>query len=373
MGMLEQDLVTEAFTTNWIAPVGPHIDAFEARFARVVGCGHAAAVSSGTAALHLALRLAGVTPGSEVIVSTLTFAASVTPILFLGARPTFVDSDLKSWNMDPVLLEETLEDRARKGKLPAAVVVVHLYGQCADMDPIMAACDRYDVPVIEDAAESLGSTYRGRSSGSMGHVGIFSFNGNKIITTSGGGMLVSDDEELVIHARKLATQAKEIAPHYEHVEVGYNYRLSNVLAGIGIGQLAVLEDHVQARRDNFAYYHEELGQLPGIEFMPEAPWGRHTRWLTTLTVDPETFGADREAIRLALEEQSIESRPVWKPMHRQPVFRPFERIGGSVADSLFADGLCLPSGSGLTRGDLERVVECIHCVAGSGVRGCDAA
>jgi dTDP-4-amino-4,6-dideoxygalactose transaminase len=260
-----------------------------------------------------------------------------------------------------------------RGDFPSAVVVVHLYGQCADMDPILAACARYDVPVVEDAAEALGATYHGRSPGTFGRVGIYSFNGNKIITTSGGGMLVADDPSLVAHARKLATQAKEVAAHYEHIELGYNYRMSNVLAGIGIGQLAVLEDRVQARRGNFEFYRQALGDLPGVRFMPEADWGRHTRWLTTLTIDPAAFGADREAVRLALEEENIESRPVWKPMHRQPVFSEFPTFGGDVADDLFRDGLCLPSGSSLSRGELERVVETVRGLVDSGTMGWHAA
>ena len=244
----------------------------------------------------------------------------------------------------------------------AAVVVVHLYGQSADMDPILAACERYGVPVVEDAAEALGSTYKGRIPGTLGHAGIYSFNGNKIITTSGGGMLVSPDESLIQHALKLATQARDPAPHYQHSEIGYNYRLSNVLAAIGRGQLRVLEDRVAARRGNFEFYARALAGVPGISFMPEAPWGRHTRWLTTLTIDPARFGADREAVRLALERENIEARPVWKPMHLQPVFAGFERRGGAVAEELFQNGLCLPSGSNLTRDDLARVVEVVRAV-----------
>src|SRR5690606_22172513 len=286
---------------------------------------------------------------------TLTFAASVNPILYLGGRPVFVDSERASWNMDPGLLAEELDRRAARGRLPRTVVLVHLYGQSADLDPIVDACARYGVPLVEDAAEALGATYRGRAPGTFGRVGIFSFNGNKIITTTGGGMLVSDDEALVTHARKLATQAREPAPHYEHAEVGYNYRLSNVLAGIGRGQLRVLEDRVAARRRHFAYYRERLGRLPGVAFMPEAPWGRHTRWLTCLTLDPEAFGADREAVRLALEAENDEARPLWKPMHRQPVYAGYEAVGGAVAEALFARGLCLPSGSAMTEADLDRV------------------
>ena len=364
MGGREEQLVQEAFASNWIAPLGPHVDAFEAEFASLVGSSHAAALSSGTAALHLALQLVGVKAGDDVPVSTFTFAASVYPIRYLGANPVFVDSERTSWNMDPRLLEAELRRRAALGRIPKAVVVVHLYGQCADMTPIMAACERYGVTVVEDAAEALGSDYRGKSPGTFGKVGIYSFNGNKIITTSGGGMLVSEDGELVEHARKLATQARDPAPHYEHSEVGYNYRLSNVLAGIGRGQLRVLEERVTARRWNFEYYVKHLGGLPGVEFMPEAPWGRHTRWLTAMTIDPAKFGADREAVRLALAEQNIEARPVWKPMHLQPVFAGFERVGGGVAENLFERGLCLPSGSNLSEEDLGRVVDVVRRVAG---------
>ncbi len=353
----EQDYVKEAFDSNWIAPLGPHVDAFEREFATYVGAKHAAALSSGTAALHLALLLAGVGPGDEVLVSTLTFSATINPILYCGGYPTFIDSERHSWNMDPTLLAETLEVRAQEGRLPKAVVLVHLYGQSADIDPILAACQRHGVPLIEDAAEALGATYKGRSPGTFGKAGIFSFNGNKIITTSGGGMLVSDDADFIAHARKLATQARDPAPHYEHSEIGYNYRMSNVLAGIGRAQLEVLEERVQARRRNFEYYQETLGHLPGITFMPEAPWGLHTRWLTCLTIDPEQFGADREQVRLALEAENIEARPVWKPMHLQPIFARYPCVKGDVAEELFEYGLCLPSGSNLTEADLARVVE----------------
>jgi pyridoxal phosphate-dependent aminotransferase EpsN len=369
LGSLERGFVDDAFASNWIAPLGPHVDAFQEEFARCVGAPHALALSSGTAALHLALQLVGVSRGDEVLVSTLTFSASVNPIRYLGASPVFIDSERASWNMDPALLSEELEVRARSGRLPRAVVVVHLYGQCADLEPILAACDRHGVPVVEDAAEALGSTYKGRTPGTLGRVGIYSFNGNKIITTSGGGMLVSSDEALVRHALKLSTQARDPAPHYQHSEIGYNYRLSNVLAAIGRGQLRVLEDRVAARRRNHDFYARALAGVPGITFMPEAPWGRHTRWLTTLTIDPVLFGADREAVRLALEKEDIEARPVWKPMHLQPVFAAFERRGGQVAEELFQNGLCLPSGSNLTPGDLERVVEVVRAVHTSRCRG----
>jgi dTDP-4-amino-4,6-dideoxygalactose transaminase len=360
LGPHEFDLVAEAFASNWIAPLGPHVDAFEQEFCAAVGARHGVALSSGTAALHLALQLLGVGPGDDVLASTLTFVASVNPIRYLGASPVFVDSERASWNMDPGLLVEELDRRARRGRAPKAVVVVHLYGQSADLDPIIAACERHGVPLVEDAAEALGASYRGHAPGTFGRLGIFSFNGNKIVTTSGGGMLVSDDDRLVAHARKLATQARDPAPHYEHSEIGFNYRLSNVLAAIGRGQLRLLEERVRARRGNFEYYREALGDLPGVEFMPEAPWGRHTRWLTTLTFDPAAFGADREAIRLALEVENIEARPVWKPMHLQPVFAGCELIGGGVADEVFDRGLCLPSGSNLTTNDLDRVIAVVR-------------
>jgi pyridoxal phosphate-dependent aminotransferase EpsN len=359
MSGLEESLVADAFASNVIAPLGPHVDGFEREFAEAVGASHAVAVSSGTAALHLALRLVGVGLGDEVLVSTLTFVASVNPILYLGATPVFIDSERISWNMDPTLLGETLEARARAGRMPKAVVVVHLYGQSANLAPIGDICRRFDVALVEDAAEALGASYRGRSPGTFGRAGIYSFNGNKIITTSGGGMLVAEDRDLIDHARKLASQAREPAAHYEHGEIGYNYRLSNVLAAIGRGQLRVLRERVAARRRNFAFYLEALGGLTGITLMPEAPWGQHSRWLTCLTVDPRAFGMDRERLRAALEADNIEARPVWKPMHLQPVFGHYQHIGGTVAEDLFTHGLCLPSGSSLSTGDLERIARVV--------------
>jgi pyridoxal phosphate-dependent aminotransferase EpsN len=360
MGGREQDFVADAFASNWIAPLGPHVEAFEREFAQAVGARHALAVSSGTAGLHLALRLVGVGPGDEVLVSTLTFVASANPILYQAAVPVFVDSERRSWNMDPALLSEALEARCRAGRPPKAVMLVHVFGQSADISPIKESCDRQGVALVEDAAEALGATYRGRTPGTFGRVGTYSFNGNKIITTSGGGMLVSDDQHLTARALKWATQARDPAPHYEHSELGYNYRMSNVLAAIGRGQLLVLEDRVTARRRNHAYYAAALSDLPGLRFMPEASWGRHTRWLTTLTIDPKAFGADREAVRLALEADNIEARPVWKPLHLQPLFGACPRIGGAVAEQLFSQGLALPSGSNLTTSDLDRVVEIIR-------------
>jgi dTDP-4-amino-4,6-dideoxygalactose transaminase len=364
MSGLEQEFVKDAFESNWIAPLGPEVDAFEAEFAERVGAPYALALISGTAGLHLALMEAGVGPNDEVFVSTLTFSASANPIVYLSGRPVFVDSERKSWNMDPDLLLETLDARARKNRLPKAVVLVHLYGQSADVDPIKAACDRHGVTLIEDAAEALGAKYKGRAPGTCGWAGVFSFNGNKIITTSGGGMLVSPDRRVIDHARKLSTQAREPAPHYEHAEIGYNYRLSNVLAAIGRGQLRVLDERIAAKRRNFEFYWRSLAGLPGLEFMPDAPWGCATRWLTCITIEPKLFGADREAVRLALEAENIEARPVWKPMHLQPVFKDCEAIDGSVAADLFERGLCLPSGTALTANDLERVVDVVRRTGG---------
>ena len=356
LGDRELELVREAFDTNWIAPVGPHIDAFEREFASVVGSKYAAALSSGTAALHLALKLVGVEAKDEVFCSTFTFIASASPITYLGAKPVFVDSDRISWNMDPNLLETALAKRDRIGKLPKAIVLVHLYGQSADIEPILEVCERYSIPLIEDAAEALGATYKNTAPGTWGRAGIFSFNGNKIITTSGGGMLVSNEADLVAKAKFLATQARDPQPHYEHTEIGFNYRLSNICAGIGRGQLSVLKDRVAARRRNFNVYREALRELPGVEFMPEADHGTCSRWLSCLTIDPEVAGIDRERVRLKLLEQQIETRPLWKPMHLQPVFADCECINNGVAEDLFQKGLCLPSGSNLTKEDLERVV-----------------
>lgn len=353
----EKSLVNEAFDSNWIAPLGPHVDAFEREMCEKLGVAHACALSSGTGGLHLALVMLGVGAGDEVWCSTLTFAASTNAATYVGARPVLVDSDRATWSMDPRLLAEELSIANGKNALPAAVIVVDLYGQCADYDPILKACAKFDVPVIEDAAEALGATYKGKAAGTFGEMAVLSFNGNKIITTSGGGMLLSRHERYAGEALYLATQARDPAPHYEHSRVGYNYRMSNVLAAIGRGQLRVLDERVAARRRNFEFYLRELGDLPGIEFMPEADYGRCTRWLTCLTIDERELGVAREDIRLHLESCDIESRPVWKPMHLQPVFRDCRALGGVVAEDLFERGLCLPSGSNLTEGDLARVVE----------------
>jgi dTDP-4-amino-4,6-dideoxygalactose transaminase len=359
LGSEELRLVREVFASNWIAPLGPQVDAFEREFADATGSRHAAALSSGTAALHLALQRLGVGRGDSVFCSTLTFVASANPIVYQGASPVFVDSDPATWNMDPALLAEELDAAAARGQLPRAVVVVHLYGQSADLDPILAACNRHGVPLVEDAAEALGAHYMGDSPGTRGRFGAFSFNGNKIITTSGGGMLVCRDPVEIERVRFLASQAREPAPYYEHATVGFNYRLSNVLAAIGRGQLRLLRDRVAARRRTFAFYQKALGGEGGLSFMPEAPYGRASRWLTVLEVDPWEFGATAEDVRQHLERENIESRRVWKPMHLQPLFRHCRRVGGAVAERLFDRGLCLPSGSALTDAQRARVVHVV--------------
>lgn len=352
----ERAYCAEAFDSNWVAPIGPQLDAFEREFAAKVGATYAVALASGTAALHLALRVAGIGPGDEVICSSLTFIASASPVVMLGATPIFIDSEESSWNLDPRLLEAFLKQRAAQGRIPKAIVPVHLYGQSVDMDPVLRLCAEYGVLVIEDAAEALGATYKGRSPGVFGLAGIFSLTGNKIITTSVGGMLVTEDAGFAAHTRKLATQAREPVPHYQHQEWGYNYRMSNVLAAIGRGQLEQLDAKVARRRAHFEAYHAAFSGLPGVRFMPEADFGKSTRWLSCLTVDPAVAGVDRDTLRLALEAEDIESRPVWKPMHLQPVFAGHEMIGGAVSERLFRDGLCLPSGSGMTDEQRDRVI-----------------
>jgi len=355
MGTAERELLLDAFDSNWIAPLGPHVNAFEREFCETVGVSHAAALSSGTAALHLSLLMLGVGPGDEVLVSTFTFVATANAVTYLAAKPVLIDSDRETWNMDPGLLEEELAVCAQRGKLPKAVIAVDLYGQCADYDRILAACGRYGVPLVEDAAEALGATYKGKPAGSFGAAAAFSFNGNKIITTSGGGMLVSGDAGLVERARNLSQQARDPGPHYQHSKIGYNYRMSNLLAAVGRGQLKVLQDRVSRKREIFRYYMSTLGGVPGLSFMPEAGYGCSNRWLTCMLIDPPRFGATREDIRLALERENIESRPLWKPMHLQPVFSGCRARGGAVSEELFEKGLCLPSGTALRDADLERI------------------
>jgi dTDP-4-amino-4,6-dideoxygalactose transaminase len=360
MGTAELELLTEAFKSNWIAPLGPHVDAFEREFADNIGCRFAVAVSSGTAALHLALRILGIGDGDRVITSSMTFCATANSIRYQNAEPIFIDSDRETWNACPQLLEDELLHAAKINQLPKAAMIVDVNGQCADYRSIKPLLQKYEIPLIEDAAEALGATHQSVSAGRFGAIGCFSFNGNKIITTSGGGMLVTDNEDWAKQARHLATQARDPAPHYEHSTVGYNYRLSNLLAAIGRGQLSVLDDRVASRRAVFDRYVDALGDIAGIEFMPEPEGFFSTRWLTSILVDESAFGTTREAIRLALEAENIESRPVWKPMHMQPVFAKHRAVVNGVSERLFRDGLCLPSGSSLSEEDQQRTIRIIR-------------
>lgn len=358
MGGAEFEFVKEAFDTNWISPVGPHITGFEKELGNYTGNSHVAALSSGTAAIHLALIILGVEQDDEVVCSTFTFSGSCNPIAYQKATPVFVDSEAGSWNMDPTLLEEAIQDRIKKtGRKPKAIILVHLYGMPARVKEIMNIAGKYEIPVIEDAAEGLGSTYQGKALGTFGHLGIFSFNGNKIITTSGGGALASENAEWIQKARFLSTQARETAPHYEHREIGFNYRLSNICAGIGRGQLKVLDQRVRERRANYEFYKSALKKVDGIKFNDEPIDCFSNRWLSTILVTPENQSFTRETIRLGLDQHNIESRPLWKPMHAQPVFRSAPAYVNGVSDRLFKDGLCLPSGSNLSQIQREKVVE----------------
>ena len=364
LGDEERAFVEEAFLTNWIAPLGPNVDAFENELAHYVGVPHAAAVSSGTAAIHLAMDLLDIGPGDRVLCSSLTFIASVNPILYRGGIPVFIDSDPTTWNMSVPALARALADAEAKGELPAAAIVVNLYGQSADMAPILALCDAYRIPVVEDAAESLGATYRGKASGTWGRLGVYSFNGNKIITTSGGGMLVSADGELIEKARFLSTQARDPAPWYQHSQVGYNYRMSNILAGVGRGQLKVLEERVASRRRVFEYYRDKLSDLPGLGWMPEADFGRSTRWLSVCTLDPAMTDMTPTRLIHLLRQHNIEARHVWKPMHCQPLFTQASYYthaeDHSFSDWAFQHGVCLPSGSLVHAEQIERVCEALR-------------
>jgi pyridoxal phosphate-dependent aminotransferase EpsN len=355
MGGNEEAYIRQAFATNWLSTVGPNIIAFEEGFERWIGL-PATALSSGTAAIHLGLKLLGVREGDEVFCPTLTFVATANPIRYLGAKPVFVDSDRASWNIDPQILADALRERACRNRLPRAVIVVHLYGQCADMDQILATCRRYGVPILEDAAEALGATYHGSQAGTLGDVAAFSFNGNKIITTTGGGMLIAQKREWVDKARFWSTQAREPGIAYEHSETGYNYRMSNVLAGIGRGQLEVLTSRVQQRRAIALRYREAFSDLPGISFMPQASYGLPTNWLSCFLVDEESFGCSRDHLVHALDAAGIESRPVWKPMHLQPLYSGSKVYGGEVAEDLFCRGICLPSSSSLSEADQFYVI-----------------
>lgn len=355
----EREKLVAAIDSNWVAPAGPDLDAFEAELASVTGRAHCVGLSSGTASLHLAMEAAGVSAADSVLVSSLTFVATPNAVDQLGASPIFIDSDEQSWNMSPELVEHTLSEMATENRLPKAVVPVDLYGQCANYSELVSICDKYEVSLIADSAESLGASHRGKPAGSFGTAAILSFNGNKIITASGGGALVTDDNNMAARVRHLATQAREPAPFYEHIDRGYNYRLSNILAALGRAQLASLSDRVARRREFNNAYREALADIPGVAFMPEAPHSHTTFWLTAITIDPQIAPISNETLRLALEERNIESRPVWKPMHLQPAYREETSVLNGVSDRLFADGLCLPSGSGMTDSQFERVLQSI--------------
>jgi pyridoxal phosphate-dependent aminotransferase EpsN len=364
MGGDEMGFVEEAFATNWLSTVGPNVTAFEQELTDHIG-EPAVALASGTAAIHLGLRLLGVGPGDEVFCPTLTFVASANPIRYLSAEPVFVDSDAATWNMDPGLLAAALQDKYAKGKLPRAVIVVHMYGQCADMDPILAVCREYGVPVLEDAADALGAQYKGAPAGTFGDVGVFSFSGNKVITTTGGGMLVTRNQEWLEKTRFWAQQARDPGLGYEHSDIGYNYGLSNVLAGIGRGQLKVLDRRVEQRRAIAFRYRHAFADLPGISFMPQASYGLHINWLSCFLIDAEEFGCSRDELIRSLDAEDIESRPVWKPMHLQVLYAKSERYGGEVAEDLFQRGISLPSSSSLSEEDQLRVINVIRRTAGA--------
>lgn len=359
----EKKYIDDAFESNWIAPLGPNVEEFEREIANFVGVKKAFAVSSGTAAIHLALILLGVHKGDTVFCSSLTFVATANPILYQGAEPVFIDSEPESWNMSPTALENAFRDASLNGKLPKAVIIVNLYGQSAKMDELIPICRKYHVPIIEDAAESLGAAYKGKASGTFGDFGVYSFNGNKIITTSGGGMLISNNMEALQRASFLATQARDPAPHYQHSELGYNYRLSNVLAGIGRAQLGILEERVNARRSVFEKYKEELDGLSGLSFMPEYEGSFSNRWLTAITIDEKKAAATSRELLAFLEKENIEARPVWKPLHLQPLFKDVRYFQHdereSTSEQLFLSGICLPSGSNMTHEEQMRVINCI--------------
>lgn len=364
----EQKYIGNAFKENWIAPLGPNVNQFELDIAAYAGVKGASVTSSGTGAIHLALDILGVKQGDSVFCSTFTFVASANPALYLGADITFIDSEVETWNMSPFALERALSDAKKIGKLPKAIIVVNLYGQSAQMDELLEIANSYNVPIIEDAAESLGAEYKGKKSGTLGKIGIYSFNGNKIITTSGGGVLISDDEEIIARSRFLATQARDEAPHYQHSVVGYNYRMSNILAGVGIAQLQVLNERVTRRREIFDTYYQELAGIEGVQFMPELSGTKSNRWLTTLTIDQKIIQLNPYEIMDKMNEANIETRALWKPLHMQPLFKEnkFYKDKNSLestAGLLFANGLCLPSGSNMTNIEQTRVIEAIKKIA----------
>ena len=362
MGGKEEVYVKEAFDTNWIAPLGPHVDGFENDLVAFTGTRAAAALSSGTAAIHLALILLDVKAGDEVLCQSFTFSASANPIVYQGAIPIFIDSERETWNMSPEHLRRAIVDRMTKGKKPKAIIPVHLYGMPANMEAIMAISTEFDIPVIEDAAEALGSIYQNKACGTFGHLGVLSFNGNKIITTSGGGALISANDEYINKARFYATQSRDAAPHYQHSHIGYNYRMSNVCAAIGRGQMEVLNQRVAKRRANYDFYTNAFNKLKGISFLQEPARSLSNRWLSTILVDDSLThkGVSRETIRLAMEKENIECRPLWKPMHLQPVFETYPFYGDGTAERLFAQGLCLPSGSNLSTEEITRVAALLN-------------
>lgn len=358
MGGREQKYVNEAFDTNWVAPLGPNVNNFEKELATCLNVSYCTALVSGTSAIHLALIMLNVKSGDEIICQSFTFSATANPIVYQGATPIFVDSEIDTWNMDPKLLEEAIQDRIKKGKKPKAIIVVHLYGMPAKMDEILFISNKYEIPIIEDAAEALGSIYKGRYCGTLGVMGILSFNGNKIITTSGGGALISDNQEYINKARFLSTQARDLAPHYQHSEIGYNYRMSNIVAGIGRGQLEVLDNRVEQRRKNNRFYRQLLADYDWITFLTEPKGSKSNYWLTTILVNPKNAkGITREDIRLGMEKDNIECRPLWKPMHLQPVFKDAPAYTNGFSEHAFVHGLCLPSGSNLTNQDKQRISE----------------
>jgi len=364
MGGNEMKYVQEAYDTNWVAPLGPNVNGFEEDLQDYTGVAHASALSAGTAAIHLSLILLGVKAGDEVIASSFTFSATVNPITYVGATPILVDSEQDTWNMCPEQLEKAIQDRITKGNKPKAIISVYLYGMPAKIEEILAVANKYDIPLIEDAAEALGSKYKGKAMGTFGKFGILSFNGNKIITTSGGGALISDDQEMIAKSRFLATQARDNAPHYQHSHVGYNYRMSNIVAGIGRGQMEVLDERVAQRRANFTFYKELFANIEGVNLLEEPNEDYFSNyWLTSILVDPEkTNGVTREDIRLELEKDNIECRPLWKPMHMQPVFADCPYYGNGTSEKLFEDGLCLPSGSNMTNEERERIKKAILAI-----------
>lgn len=364
MGGDELQFVNEAFASNWIAPAGPDIQAFEQKICEYTGAENAVALSSGTAAIHLTLLVNEIGIGDDVFCSTFTFAGSVFPVTYCGANLVLIDSEQKSWNMDPRLLLEAIEKSKREGRVPKAVIAVHLYGQSANIGEIKKICEKYNLICIEDAAESIGAYFKEQHTGIIGDFGIFSFNGNKIITTSGGGMLIGKSVEHIEKARFLATQARDPFPYYHHTNIGYNYRLSNVLAAIGRGQLSVIEDRVQRRREIFEFYKNAFATTKGITMMPIDCYGRSNCWLSCILFDKHITGKTPEDLRITLEQQNIESRPLWKPMHLQPVFKSMDKVVNGTSESLFSCGLCLPSGSQMSDEDLDRVAKCIKKAIG---------